>query len=302
MVQRYREAHRMRQERKKFKVSKMFMRNIKTKYIEEYKYVVLGVVFIIIVGGSIGLIFFSNYFNVSTIIVERTDPKTDIETSIIPIQQKLDVLKGKNIFLMNEDEVNDDLHKDFPEMKEIKIMKLLPHTIRVRVIEYELIARIKSSTGKEEMFLNEQGMIRNIKTKIPNLPLIEYKSQYDIKEDKMVAMLSPYLALQDRNTIMNADEVRVILDAQNTFEKDFSLSVNLIQYFPLEREIHLRTERDFFIWLDLTESVEEQLRKLKTAFQDFNIYKIDLAYVDLRIKNKIIYCMKNTVCVSNIQQ
>jgi len=302
MVQRYHEGHQMRKERKRLKVSKLFLRNIKTKIFEEYKYVIIGVFLIVVLGGTIGLVFFSNFFNVSTIVVERTDPQTDIETSIIPMQQKLEKLKGKNIFLINEDEVNDELRKDFPEMKEIAIMKLLPRTIRVRVVEYKIIARIKSSTGKDEMLLNEEGMIRNVKSKIPNLPLIEYKSQYDIKDDKMVAMLSPYLALQDRNRIMNADEVRTILNAKYTFEKDFALKVPLLKYYPLEREIHVVTEKGFTIWLDLTEHIDDQLGKLKMAFQDFNIYKMDLAYVDLRIQNKIIYCTKNAVCVTNNQQ
>jgi cell division septal protein FtsQ len=302
MVQRYRQGHEMRKQRKKFKVSKMFLRNIKTKFLEEYKYVIFGVILIILLGGSIGLIFFSNFFSVSSIIVERTDPKTDIETSIIPMQQKLDVLTGKNIFLINEDEIEYTIRKDFPEMKEINIMKLYPRTLKVRVIEYDLVARIKSSTGKDEMLLNERGMIRNMKTKMLNLPLIEYKSQYDIKEDKMVAMLSPYLALQDRNAIMNGEEVRTILDAKNTFEQNFSLKVTLIQYYPLEREIHLINEKGFTLWLDLTENIDEQLNKLKTAFQDFNIYKIELSYIDLRINNKIIYCTKNSICVSNNKQ
>lgn len=294
LVQKHRSQHEVRIQRKRFKMSKLLLENIKIKIFDQYKYVILWISLIVVVGGGIGLIYFSNFFSITSVVVERTD----ISTNIVPLQQALQSQLGKNIFLISEEEIEYMLQKQFPEMKEIKIIKLLPRTLKVKVLEYSFIARIRVIDTKEEKLLNEIGMIRDIKTNDNNLPLIEYRNKYDIQEDKMLLLLSPVLAFQDRNIIMSEAELKTILNAKALFEKQFGMKISLIQYFPLEREIHLKTERNFFLWLDLTDNIDEQLMKLQSALQDFNIYKVDLSYIDLRVKNKIIYCTNQSPCVT----
>lgn len=298
LVQKRRQSHTERIQRKHRKISKIFLDNIKTKVFAEYKYIILGVLSILIIGGGVGIIFFSHFFDVMTIVVERVD----IRTNIVPILQFMDKEKGKNILLVNDYEIKHSLHKQFPELKEIEIVKLYPRTLKVYVVEYDLIARIRTRGGKQEMFLNEIGMIRDITAKNDSLPLIEYKNQYDIKDDKMMKILSPFLALQDKNIIMSSEELRTVLNTKSLFEKTFALQVPVIQYYPLEREIHLLTEKHFTVWFDLTGNVDNQIEKLKAALSDFNINAINLAYIDLRIKNKIIYCTQLSSCASFSQQ
>ena len=43
--------------------------------------------------------------------------------------------------------------------------------------------------------------------------------------------------------------------------------VKEVEYKKIPREIHLLTERDFYIWLDTEREAEEQLKKLKKANQ-----------------------------------
>ena len=66
-----------------------------------------------------------------------------------------------------------------------------------------------------------------------------------------------------------------------------------IEYKPTAREIHLLTERNFFIWLDIQISYEEQFKKMKKSLVKLDIYTEDLEYIDLRIAgsngDKIIY-------------
>ena len=66
-----------------------------------------------------------------------------------------------------------------------------------------------------------------------------------------------------------------------------------IEYQVIPREVHLRTEKYFYIWLDIQKPYETQLKKLKKALVKLNIYDDELAYIDLRITGesgeKIIY-------------
>ncbi len=284
--------------KKKTHAPKLFLQNIKTKFFAEYKYVILGVLVIILLGGGFGFIFFSHFFDVDHIIVERTE----LITNTTPIQQLLDSYQGKNILLISSGEVEFNIVKSFPEIKTITVSKLLPRTLKVKVVEYEIIARIRGVDQTKEMYLNEIGMVRDIPTKNEKLPLIEYKTTYDLQGDETLVMIASYLTLQDRNRIMRADELQTILSAKSTFETEFDMPVTQLKYYPLEQEIHLKTNRNFYLWLDLSVNLELQLAKLKTALRDFNIYKMELSYIDLRISNKIIYCTKNTVCTAYANQ
>lgn len=292
LVRRSRQFQAPKKEYKRPKVSKLFTQNIKTKFWVEHKYVFLGVLTIVLIGGGIGMLFFSRFFDVDAVLVERTD----LMTNTAPIQTFINSFRGKNIILLNAQELEYELSKMFPELKTVEVSRLLPRTLKVKVVEYPTIARIRGFGQTKEMYLSEIGMVRDIPTKNEKLPLIEYKTVYDLKDAKLLTLLSPYLALQDRNQIMRAEELQDMLAAKDTFEKEFGLPVASIRYYPLEREIHLLTQKGFSLWLDLTEEMNQQFEKLRQALQDFNIYKIELAYVDLRISNKIIYCTPNSPC------
>ena len=71
-----------------------------------------------------------------------------------------------------------------------------------------------------------------------------------------------------------------------------------IDYLRRARELHLLTERYFYVWLDLSQDLDKQLLKLKKALNELNIYEADLDYIDLRISGqngeKVIYKLKNS--------
>ena len=292
LIREHRKSHKLRVKRKRSKVSKVFFDTIRIKFLARYKYIIISVLLILLVGGSIGLIFFSQVFNIAHIVVERTD----IATNIAPIQQKLMPYQGKNIFFVSKDEIDYVIKKSFPEMKTIRISKLLPRTIKLKFEEYPIVAQIKAVGQENVMYLNEMGMVRSIDTKNTKLPLIEYVTEYDLQDEELLPRIAPYLAVQDRNTIMKAEEVTTILESKKIFEEQFSIPIVVVRYYPLEREIHLQTDRDFSLWIDATSPIEKQVEKIQIALADFNIYKIELAYIDLRISNKIIYCTTNSIC------
>ncbi len=292
LVRKHRVSHELRKKRKRFVRTKLFLSNIRTKFLAEYKYIIAGVAFILLVGGTVGLVFFSHYFDIAYLVVERSG----LETNTIPIEQKLQPYLKKNILLVDPAEIRSQVLSSFPELQEVLVSRLLPRTIKVQVAEYELKARVKTPASPDQLFINEIGMLRNLKFKNESLPLIEYHNQYDIKDEKMLKVLSGFLAFQDRNIIMDRQELAVILQTRSDFEREFSLKVPLVEFYPLERELHLHTEKGFTVWIDLADNVPEQMQKLKAAQQDFNIYTIELSYIDLRIKHKIIYCSKNSAC------
>ncbi len=55
------------------------------------------------------------------------------------------------------------------------------------------------------------------------------------------------------------------------------------EYLVREREVHLRTEKNFIVWIDMEKDLNIQLDKLKKVLGKLNIYNTPLEYIDLRI-------------------
>jgi len=93
--------------------------------------------------------------------------------------------------------------------------------------------------------------------------------------------------------LLPPDILETLLDTKEKFEGKFNMQVMEVHYLKCARELHLFTERYFFVWIDLTQDVSAQLSKLKKSMTQLNIYEAPLEYVDLRVSGqggeKVIY-------------
>ena len=87
-----------------------------------------------------------------------------------------------------------------------------------------------------------------------------------------------------------------ILDAIKYFTNVMQMEVKSVRYLPVAREVHLVTDGNLVLWLSTDKSYKEQIDKLHTIYKVAELEKEDLAYIDLRIKEKIIYCPRRTSC------
>jgi hypothetical protein len=69
-----------------------------------------------------------------------------------------------------------------------------------------------------------------------------------------------------------------------------------LEYLRDAREIHLTTEDSVVLWITFERDIREQLDKLKSVYEPAELSKTNLSYVDLRVQNKVIYCLKRTAC------
>lgn len=101
-------------------------------------------------------LFSSRMFKVETIIVDgagefvsRADATQLVHSNI----------SGKNIFLVNPQELSDKLTNTFLGAKSVSVKKELPSTIRIRVFERAPIAIVKNSDSSEYYLLDPDGYI-----------------------------------------------------------------------------------------------------------------------------------------------
>jgi hypothetical protein len=90
-------------------------------------------------------------------------------------------------------------------------------------------------------------------------------------------------ALDPTKPVISADNLNYILHATSYFEEKFGMKIRETDFIIKARELHLKTEKNFTIWLDTQIPFERQFLKLKKAMTTIDIYKVALEYIDLRI-------------------
>ncbi len=244
------------------------------------KYLVLGS----ILSGIIVLIYFfyfSGYFVITEIIITNEAPENAAMSA--KIKQKLQSELNKSTISVETDELQAKILNNYPELETISVNKDYPGTIKVEFAEYPIIANVinESTNLKKSYIINSIGFAVKEDLQDPSLPFIKVKSDEPINTQKAV---------------LEKAKIDYILESKTYFEEKLGMKVKEILYKPAARELHLLTERDFYIWLDMQKSYEEQFQKLKKAMVKLDIYKENLQYIDLRIAggtgDKIIYKRK----------
>lgn len=225
--------------------------------------------------------FFSSFFNVREVVVSNKNFENQAISD--QIQENLKENIGRNIFMVNTVDLENKVLSSFPELEQIKISKSFPHNISIQFSEFPLVANIinESNVVKKSYIINSIGFAIKENLEDPKLPYIKVKTDDPINS---------------KEAVIEKSKLNYILDSKNYFEDKFGMKIIGIRYEPIAREVHLYTEKGFYIWLDIQKPFEEQFKKLKKAIVKLDIYKENLDYIDLRIAgssgDKIIYKRK----------
>ncbi|MBD3360766.1 FtsQ-type POTRA domain-containing protein [Candidatus Peregrinibacteria bacterium] len=234
----------------------------------------------IVAGGIliVNLLFFSNYFKISDIDI--SDKNFENEKLGQEIEKALSDALGKNLLFLDTEELKLKVLNAFPEIEKIEIKKDYPGNIIVELAQFPLVANVinESRTVKKSYIINSIGYAIKEDFENPALPYIKMKSDEPVNTE---------------NPVIEVNKLKYILDTITYFEDKFGMRIIEVEYKKIPREIHLLTEKNFYVWLDIQKSAEKQLKKLKKSLVKLDIYNENLEYIDLRIAgengDKIIY-------------
>ncbi len=102
--------------------------------------------------------------------------------------------------------------------------------------------------------------------------------------------------IQDRERVIDLNHMVYLLQTIEYFNSQLDLVVIGVDYLPIAREIHLKTKNNLSIWLTLEREYRDQVNKLITIYDPAELSKENLAYIDLRIREKVIYCPRYANC------
>lgn len=136
------------------------------KKISSRRRVLKALILVICISAVSILMFKSEYFNISNVIVENNNYVSAKEVTV------LSEVKGVNIFLANRNKLEENVKKN-PYVESIDIKRRLPSTLVIRVREKQIKGLIKFQNS----FINvdSKGKMVQVINKFPNgeIPLIE---------------------------------------------------------------------------------------------------------------------------------
>lgn len=332
---------------------KVFFGNVRTHFTRLFK----NAFYFVLTGGAIALIFlvlfFSSYFSITNIQVVRQDFFMDSAA----IENQLNEFIGKNIIFFSESRVVYTIQQNFPEFESIEVNKVLPHTLKIKLQNYPIVANLKAfytlpkkeaatsetpeqlinppsaekpitgerdsaqATGQpatpappaEQVVINKQVLDNAFVLNNPqtgsqeDTTPIEQKSLLNRigqaifgKEENLELMTVTVVGLTqpigDRQQVIAKPVMDFMMDSIQYFNNLFKTQIKAVEYRPEGREIHLKTEKGFEVWLTLEKDYKEQIDKLNTIYETAELNKENLSYVDLRVREKVIYCLRGTAC------
>lgn len=290
-LQRYRVSHQEREARKKSNAHKRIRISLQSSLPGRYRLVARAALAALALLAAGYLVFFSGFFTVSSVSVQRDA----LTTSVPLIQSALSDVVGRNLLLVGSSALEERLYRTFPEVKAFEVEKLLPRTIKVTITEYPVVAKLREQTTGTVWLLNEIGQVVKKETSAA-LPLIEYRNAYQFPFSDVERQFTALTHLQDGTIALAARDVRFILEAREHLRNKFSIGAKEMPLYPLERELHVHTDRGWQVWLDMDQDVAGQLDRLAITAGQFNAASSRLAYADLRVKGRIIYCLRFDTC------
>jgi cell division septal protein FtsQ len=253
--------------------TQVFRPSARLKNLLTFRQKVLLVVTVIVVGVVIGFGQFSGFFDIKKVTILRNSldlPTEDIELTV------RELALGKNIFQVDIAFLAKAVQELRPDTSRVVVRRAYPGEIQVEVFKFPVVAELR--VGTDPVYINEKGY--RVFGETPD-------------KDTLQLTLGETLNLEDsKRQVVNPTYLASIREAVSYFESLTNLKILNTKFFPISREVHLKTEKNFDVWIDLTQDYRIQLDKLTAASEALQLDTKSYSYIDLRIRGKI-FCKPN---------
>lgn len=244
------------------------MPTIKTKTASnKAKNVLMLIIGLAILTGLIYLVGFSHFFDIKSWEISEDGSKITNDEELNNLMKKQ---KYKNLIFLDENQLAGQVKTIHPEAKKVLVKKIFPQKIKIEIEKYPIIANVMNVVqGIQKKFITDaQGFLADENTENPELPYIK------IFTNEVFTV---------HTTAVEQARLDYIVKAINLFQEKFSMKILNAEYYVREREVHLETEKNFTVWIDMEKDLNTQMEKLKKVLPKINIYSTPLEYIDLRI-------------------
>lgn len=231
-------------------------------------------------------IIFWPMFKIKFIEIVKKDNITNMTISYKSVED----YRWLSIWNTDKKDVLKSLRNYQQNIHDIKLDIVLPSTLKITIDAYKWVFNTKI----------------NWKTYIitENWSLIPASYSTDLKELVVKSDFDKSKFL-DYKQILEWEYIQKINLTKEFMKQNFiNIKIQSLIYYEIERELHIKTDKNTTIIFDLDWDIKEQIKKLAI----FNKEHVDLTqspiiYIDLRINNKIFYCTEEEKyqCETNLK-
>lgn len=241
-----------------------------------------------ILGGITYFFAFSQTFRITKVVIDYEEFQNDHPTLLGYFQP----LTNKNILFADINGIIARVKRDHPELEKLTVTRSFFHEVHVRFTEYPIAANVEyliNDQSLKKVIINQIGMTIYEDTENTNLPYIHIAitTKEPVTPETFSTLPLPELS---------KDIIAYTMESAAGFQNKFGMKITDITYLPQARELHLKTEKNFTVWLDTQIDFQHQFLKLKKAMGTLNIFTTPLEYIDLRISGtsgeKVIFKQK----------
>ncbi len=164
--------------------------------------------------------------------------------------------------------------ENFPEFREVDMNENWPSEIELTIVVSPPKFNLLNTETANFSVISEDGVILQSE---PNEALPTVRVFQHPKPIKL------------RDQFLQKSDIEKIVEAENFLEHELDLSLNATHLLYAAHELHLISNGEMAIWMDLTLPIEPQLRKLEYAADKIGLRSKHFEHIDLRIPKQIFW-------------
>ncbi|QFR38770.1 hypothetical protein A9Q91_00865 [Candidatus Gracilibacteria bacterium 28_42_T64] len=217
--------------------------------------------------------------------------KKDDITNINIAYKAIESIRGNRIFTLDRDTILKKLTNYQQNITDIELKIKFPNT---------LIIHIESSKGVFNTTINKKQYIITRKG-----TLIPKKHSNELRTIDILYNFNENVFLDYKDIFQETYIGRINSTIKGLEENIIDLKIKNIQYYPIEREMHIILGNNTQLLFSIHTDTNKQIKK--TAIFNREHIKLNdasLIYMDLRIKNKVFYCTSEDeyICNQNLKK
>jgi len=229
----------------------------------------LTILILVFLGLFFYFLFFSPFFQVKNIFISGAEKISSSEIKNFvqnKLEKKILFLRTKSIFLININEIEKEVLKNFPPVAEIKIGRKFPDVLNINLVERSPLANF--CQAEKCFLLDKEGII--FEESEPKADLIKI---VDGQKEKIPKLGEP---------MIENDYLEKILKIQKYIQEE--LKIEIEEFTVFERRLNLKTKEGWEIYFDPREDINWQLTKLNLVLKEKipSEKRKDLEYIELR--------------------
>jgi len=230
---------------------------------------VLVGLFLLLLGGSVYALFFSDYFKIKSVEIAGAgeDIQSDVK-NMLTWETDYMVLFNEKAFAQAVDEKWDDLAG-------VEVAKIWPNSLNITLIP-EVAEIIWKSDGRLHL-LNGSGVV---------LGAIEEQNRLDKYNDLPVVTDAANVPVEDGAKVVSRDFVDFVNIARNSIDMSIKREIESYEVEETTFNLKIKFREGFWAYFDTLRNPELQVEKLAIFLENGRL--VD-QYVDLRVPGRVFY-------------